>query len=70
MNILERFLSPRSRSQQEEHDTVLREYEESTRRLREKLDEDPCASDPTRERCAPDVADVLMEARRYAARRQ
>lgn len=68
MSILDRLLNPRTPKQQEDVDRLSEEYRESTRRLREKLDEDPCASDPTRERCGPDVADVLLATRRNRRR--
>lgn len=35
----------------------------SSERLEHKLNEDRCASDPTRQECAPDVADILLAAR-------
>lgn len=39
---------------------VMKELDESSEELRRKLDEDPCASDPTRKECGPDIHEVLM----------
>ena len=66
MNIIHRILQsllpppPGSR----ELANAMTAVQPSTERLRERLDRDPCASDPTRRKCRGEVARALRDARR------
>ena len=42
---------------------AIESVQESATALAEKLDEDPCAADPSRQECEDDVADVLLATR-------
>lgn len=42
---------------------LAEELARSSTALERKLNEDRCASDPTRRECAPDIADILLAAR-------
>jgi hypothetical protein len=61
MNFLERLFGPRTQQQTQDRHDVLEAYRQSTDRLRRKLDEDPCASDPTRAECNAEVRDALRD---------